>query len=208
MIFTALAFFVVAASALQSGNDKRTTELVCPTERPCCSCKCIPKECGPVPYGKQCQFVHCLIKCPHVCENLDDNTPTPRHVEHHRTTPEIVNLLEESDLHRTTPEVAANVTCPTTRPCCSCACPPKGCPKIDTPDHCKRIRCLIKCPHTCDHEEVEEHRKTTQDQQVTCPSVRPCCTCACPPKGCPEWKRPDSCKHIKCLRVCPHKCEY
>jgi len=131
-IFLGLALFVVAASALPSDDTENsammTTKYVCPTERPCCSCKCIPKECGNVPRAKNCQFVHCLIKCPHVCPHQSDDS------EQQEITP--------------TPKVV----CPTQRPCCSCACPPKGCGPVPKPDHCKHIKCLIKCPHVCDNE--------------------------------------------------------
>jgi len=127
-IFIALALFAAATAFETTSESTMTTSaVVCPTERPCCSCKCIPKECGYVPMAKHCEFIHCLFKCPHQCDE-----------EHKKTTPEVEIT--------TTP-----VTCPTTRPCCTCACPPKGCPEVPRPDHCKRMKCLIKCPHVCEH---------------------------------------------------------
>jgi len=102
----------------------------------------------------------------------------------------------------------SNTTCPTTRPCCTCACPPKGCPPPQRPEYCKRFQCKFVCPHKCEHD--VEHQNITQAvvaSELVCPTTRPCCSCACTPKGCPAPQKPKGCERRSCLIKCPHICD-
>jgi len=183
IVLVGLALFVVAASAQQENS----TQLVCPTTRPCCSCECTPKGCPEPQRPKFCDRVRC-VACPHKCE--------------HDVEPQ--NMIQMEAV------VTPQVVCPTTRPCCSCACTPKGCPEPQRPKFCDRVKCLFVCPHKCEHDVEPQNMIQTEavvTPQVVCPTTRPCCSCACTPKGCPPPQKPKHCEHQRCLIQCPHVCE-
>jgi len=201
--------------------DSQMKELVpskndtCPATRPCCSCDCKWfNECKHVPKSKGCDRVKCAFVCPHKCQEVDSQMKelVPSKNDMKDLVPAKNDMKDLVPAKNDTKDLvpAKNDTCPATRPCCSCDCKWfNECKHVPRPRGCDFVRCLYKCPHTC--QKVESPMKDlvpTKNDTQTCPTNRPCCTCDCLwRKQCRDVPRPKHCENIKCKYVCTNKCD-
>jgi hypothetical protein len=210
-------------------------ELVCPATLPCCSCMKVPKGCPEPKRPEGCKRVgHCPV-CPHHSEEQQEvptvmeiaippNCPTMRPCCSCEKTPKgcpepkrpascaFIGLCPVCKPHHEEQEqpMAMEIVCPKTRPCCSCAKVPKGCPEPKRPEGCKHMHCPV-CPPHHSEEQVQEQPQLAMNiiarpPPFVCPMSRPCCSCMCPPKGCPMIPKPQHCEKVKCKFVCPIPC--